>query len=123
MDHSHQHDDGYGRRCALLDAQRRWVHLVPVPHNGFLHELRELHLRRIANLPQQCSDVVEGFDTDDGKVADYIPQLSKVDPNLFAISVCKVNGEVLNFGNFDTRFCLQSRASTFCACQLMNSCA
>ena len=32
---------------------------------------------------------------DDGKVADYIPQLGKVNPELFAISVCKMDGNIL----------------------------
>ena len=44
----------------------------------------------------------------DGKVADYIPELSNVNPNNFGISVCTVKGEIFNIGDYDTRFCLQS---------------
>eukprot|EP00121_Abeoforma_whisleri_P013242 Awhi_evm1s12212 len=53
---------------------------------------------------------------EDGKVADYIPQLKKVDPSLFAISACTVNGDVINIGDFNHRFCLQScsKPLTYC---------
>ena len=43
-----------------------------------------------------------------GKVADYIPELSKVDPDNFGISICTIKGEIFNIGDFDKRFCLQS---------------
>lgn len=43
-----------------------------------------------------------------GKVADYIPQLAKVNPNLFGISVCTVDGKLINIGDTDFDFCLQS---------------
>ena len=35
-----------------------------------------------------------------GKVADYIPQLAKVDPDLFGISVCTIDGEFYSIGGF-----------------------
>ena len=34
-----------------------------------------------------------------GKVADYIPQLAKVNPDLFGISVISVNNQVFNIGD------------------------
>ena len=43
-----------------------------------------------------------------GNVADYIPQLAKVDPEYTAIAVCTVDGQVFASGNHDTPFCLQS---------------
>ena len=44
----------------------------------------------------------------DGNVADYIPQLSKVDPNLFGITAISTNNEIYNIGNTKSRFCIQS---------------
>ena len=52
----------------------------------------------------------------EGKVADYIPQLSKVNPNLFGISVCTVQGNIIEVGDTDVDFCLQScsKPLTYC---------
>ena len=47
-------------------------------------------------------------DNNNGKVADYIPELSKVNPNNFGISVCTIKGEIFNIGDYETKFCLQS---------------
>jgi glutaminase len=43
-----------------------------------------------------------------GDVADYIPQLAKVNPDLFGISICTVDGKVYNIGDVDEYFCIQS---------------
>lgn len=45
---------------------------------------------------------------DQGKVADYIPQLSKVNPDLFGISICDLNGKMIHIGDTEQDFCLQS---------------
>jgi glutaminase len=51
-----------------------------------------------------------------GAVADYIPQLAKVDPELYAISVCTVDGQRINLGNYDVPYCVQS------TCKPINYC-
>ena len=38
----------------------------------------------------------ELLENEDGNVADYIPQLGKVNPELFGISVCTVDGNIIN---------------------------
>ena len=43
-----------------------------------------------------------------GKKADYIPQLNNVDENLYAISLCSVDGQIYNLGDTDYDFCVQS---------------
>lgn len=43
-----------------------------------------------------------------GKVADYIPQLAKVDPEKTALAVCTVDGQTFASGDCDDAFCLQS---------------
>ncbi|WP_327591739.1 glutaminase A [Streptomyces chartreusis] len=47
-----------------------------------------------------------------GKVADYIPELGKVDPGLFAIAVCTMDGQRHRVGDWAHRFCLQSVSKT-----------
>jgi glutaminase len=43
-----------------------------------------------------------------GAVADYIPQLKRVDPEKFAIAVCTVDGQRVNIGDTNDLFCVQS---------------
>lgn len=43
-----------------------------------------------------------------GKNADYIPYLANIDKNLFGISLCLVNGEVIQLGDSEYRFGIES---------------
>lgn len=51
-----------------------------------------------------------------GKVADYIPQLGNVNPELFSISACTVDGTIIEIGDSTYDFCLQScsKPLTYC---------
>ena len=53
------------------------------------------------------------FNTDRGKVAQYIPQLSHVDPSYFGIAVATVDGEVFQAGDAKTPFSIQSISKVF----------
>lgn len=52
-------------------------------------------------------------DTGKGKVAQYIPALSKIDPNQYAITVCDLEGGTFSIGNSDKRFTIQSISKVF----------
>ena len=52
-------------------------------------------------------------DCHEGEVANYIPELAKVDPNVFGIAVVTTDGEVFAVGDTGTRFTLQSIANPF----------
>ena len=43
-----------------------------------------------------------------GKVADYIPQLAKVNPGNFGVSICTIDGQRFDIGDTDIDFTLQS---------------
>ena len=45
---------------------------------------------------------------DDGKVADYIPQLAKLNPDIFGVSICTVDGQRYSIGDCADPFTLQS---------------
>lgn len=47
-------------------------------------------------------------DNNDGKNADYIPYLANVDSNLFGISLCLLDGEVISVGDTDYKFGIES---------------
>lgn len=44
----------------------------------------------------------------DGAVADYIPALSKVNPNYIGISIIDIDGNVYNGGDYNIKFTIQS---------------
>lgn len=51
--------------------------------------------------------------TGKGNVACYIPPLAKVNPNKYAISVCTIDGERYNIGDYDEKFSIQSISKVF----------
>jgi glutaminase len=54
-----------------------------------------------------------------GKNADYIPALAKVQSNLFGITIVTVDGKVINVGDVDYVFSIQSCAKVFTLCQVL----
>ena len=48
-----------------------------------------------------------------GKVASYIPELAKVDPNLMGIALCAVDGGLIAAGDADATFTMQSVSKVF----------
>lgn len=52
----------------------------------------------------------------EGKVATYIPQLARVNPLQFAVSVCTIDGQIFSIGDYETFFCVQS------GCKPINYC-
>ncbi|SCB28352.1 glutaminase [Rhizobium lusitanum] len=49
----------------------------------------------------------------EGEVADYIPELAKVDPKQFGMTIATVNGEVHSVGDAGTAFSIQSISKVF----------
>lgn len=57
--------------------------------------------------------------TKEGRVADYIPELSRANPEALAISICKLDSECLEAGDTDTRFTIQSVSKIFTLIQAL----
>lgn len=51
-----------------------------------------------------------------GEVAQYIPQLGRVDPELYGVAACSVDGQRVAFGDADEPFCVQSVSKTIAYC-------
>jgi glutaminase len=55
----------------------------------------------------------------EGKNADYIPALAKVDPNLFGIALITVDGKVYTAGDLTTQVSIQSISKVFTMAQVI----
>ena len=57
-----------------------------------------------------------------GKNASYIPQLERVDPELFAVSFCSIDGQMITLGDYTHPYCVQStsKAITYCIATELN---
>jgi glutaminase len=55
----------------------------------------------------------------EGKNADYIPALAKVDPNLFGIAVVTADGKVYSAGDLKTEVSIQSISKVFTMAQVI----
>lgn len=52
----------------------------------------------------------------EGETSDYIPQLKGVDPNSYAISICTIDGQRLNLGDYKTPYLAGSTAKPINYC-------
>ena len=48
-----------------------------------------------------------------GKEASYIPFLMDIDPHIYAISICNVKGEIMNFGDYKNEVAIESVSKIF----------
>src|SRR5947208_14548385 len=86
-----------------------------------LAALATVELRGQAAGPQQAVDAAfakyKGLQ--EGKNADYIPALAKVDPNLFGIALITVDGKVYTAGDIKTEVSIQSISKVFTMAQVI----
>ena len=82
------------RPCTDLVDRAAKDELVIPDFEDFAREIEMIYSACLAN---------EG-----GEVADYIPQLARVAPNQFGVSICTADGQRASFGDAETPFCVQS---------------
>src|SRR6187401_420068 len=72
------------------------------------------------NIQQAVDSAYDKFKTlKEGKNADYIPALAKVDPNLFRIAVVTADGKVYTAGDVKTEVSIQSISKVFTMAQVI----
>lgn len=69
-----------------------------------------------SSIEQAVHEAYDVFkDNQDGKNADYIPYLANVDKNLFGISVCLLDGRMIEVGDTRCRFGIESVSKVYTA--------
>jgi glutaminase len=86
----------------LLVEQALQGRIVIPDFDSFCGEVTEIYRRTKSNA--------------EGQVADYIPQLAKVNPDLYGVGLCTVDGQRLSVGETDIDFCVQPccKPVTYC---------
>jgi len=71
----------------------------------------------IPNFPRFSNDVRKCFrecaPNEGGRCYPSIPYLSRIDPSLFAVSICTISGQQVHFGDTNTYFALESATNPF----------
>ncbi|MBY0402770.1 MAG: glutaminase, partial [Cyanobacteria bacterium] len=74
----------------------------------------------IPDFKQFCDEIKEIFESTagnlSGKVADYIPQLKRVPPDQYGVSLCTIDGQRFSLGDSDKYFCVQSASKPINYC-------
>jgi glutaminase len=69
----------------------------------------ELIIPEFSDFSSKIKNIFEECRQDkSGETAKYIPQLSKVDPEKYEISLCTIDGQRCSFGDYEEEFCIQS---------------
>lgn len=75
--------------------------------------MNKIKIDDLRNVVKEAYEKVKGMQG--GKNADYIPFLAKIDPNLFGIAVCLPTGEVIETGDTNYVFGIESVSKVFTA--------
>jgi glutaminase len=92
----------YMLKHSILLSNVMTKNLVIPEFSDFVKEIEDIYYQTLQN---------EG-----GKVADYIPQLARVNPDQFAVSICTIDGQRFSIGDHQVNFGLQS------TCKPINYC-
>jgi glutaminase len=55
-----------------------------------------------------------------GKNAEYIPDIKRGNPNIYAISVCNMKGDIMNFGDYESEVGIESVSKVFTLALALN---
>lgn len=81
------------QNIVLIAKAFRQQFIIP-DFSGFVKDIEEIFWKCKENM--------------NGKVADYIPQLSRHSPESWGASICTIDGQRYSIGDFDSPFTMQS---------------
>jgi glutaminase len=98
-------------------TQSCWSHRVPGDTEDKSDEIGLL-IGRVKSAAAPMREILRDLHSryaglDDGTVANYIPELAKVDPKSFGISIVSVDGTAFDIGDHDKSFTIQSISKPF----------
>lgn len=67
---------------------------------------KKISISQIKEVAQEAYNEVKS--NTGGKNADYIPYLANIDSKLFGLSICLMDGQIINIGDTDYRFGIES---------------
>ena len=106
----------------MRKISRSWIAVALVLAAGLLAvSLSDGTLAQTGGDPQKAVDAAfaQFKNLQEGKNADYIPALAKVDPNLFGIALVTVDGKVFTAGDIKTEVSIQSISKVFTMAQVV----
>lgn len=122
-------------RLAPIGRLRRFENTGELSYEEFLAQARPcmLFLEQtltgalvIPEFDRFCSDIEEVFEAARserrGKVANYIPKLSRVDPERYGLSICTIDGQRASFGDASTPFSAQCIHKPVTYCRALEDC-
>src|SRR4051812_2001754 len=101
-------------------ARRRFWRVVLAATTALALTAAGVSIQAQANVQNTVNAAYAKFkDLKEGKNADYIPALAKVDPNLFGIAVVTADGKVYSAGDINTQVSIQSISKVFTMAQVI----
>src|SRR4051812_43784518 len=101
-------------------ARRRFWRVVLAATTALALTAAGVSIQAQANVQNTVNAAYAKFkDLKEGKNADYIPALAKVDPNLFGIAVVTADGKVYSAGDINTEVSIQSISKVFTMAQVI----
>ena len=107
-----------GKRTSSTRCNRAWLPAVVLAIFAFTAVSVQ------AQTPDQINAALKGAyekykNLKEGKNADYIPALAKVDPNLFGIALVTTDGKIYTIGDVKTEVSIQSISKVFTMAQVI----
>lgn len=89
------------------------------PNISFIEQILQANLI-IPEFSETCRLIEHIFEStktiSDGEVPTYIPQLARVAPDQYGVSLCTIDGQRFSLGDYHTDFCVQSCCKTINYC-------